>query len=1155
MVYVPNWADCHHWYLIMNHNALTVTAFLSLLLAGCDSLTTEKPLFTTLDSTQTGIGFVNRLVPSKQLNILDYLYYYNGGGVSVGDVNNDGLTDIYFVSNQGKNKLYLNKGSRDGQPFQFQDVTETAGVAGRADWQTGSTMADVNGDGLLDIYVCAVSEFRGLRGANELYINNGPGPDGVPTFTEKAAEYGLAFKGFSTQAAFFDYDHDGDLDCYLLNHAVHTSRSYDRVSTRTLRDKAAGDYLYENQAPQSPEVGGLFVDVSAKAGIYGAAMGYGLGIAVADLNNDGWEDLYVSNDFHEDDYYYINNKDGTFTESVRQAFQHTSRFSMGSDIADINGDGFADVVSLDMYPEDETVEKSSAGEDPLDIYRYKLAFGYMNQYSRNCLQLNLAGQKFIDIGPLAGVAATDWSWSPLLADYDNDGIKDLFIANGIPRRPNNLDYIRFISNDSSRVAAAAGTFDERAINLMPEGRVHNYLFRGTPTLRFEDKSESWGMNVPNCANGAAYADLDNDGDLDLITNNIDEPAGIYRNEADQLFPQNQHLTVRLRGNGANTFGVGAKVILKYADTVQVQQLMPTRGFESSGPTELLFGLGTRQTIDSLIVIWPSLKREVRTSVRAGQTLTLKQTDATLDATNYRYTAPPAAPLFDNVPGESSPGVDSPDSLPYCHRENSQYYDFVRESLMPFKVSTEGPRLAVGDVNGDGLADVYAGGARWQPGTLLLQQPGGQFRPSPQPDFGRDSTYEDVDAVFFDADGDGDLDLYVVSGGNEHYNDMPQQHDRLYRNDGRGHFTRQLNALPPMPDNKSCVRPFDIDQDGDLDLFVGGRVVGYGYGKTPRSYLLVNDGRGHFQDKTDQLSTGLRRAGMITDAVWVDIDGDKKAELVVVGDWMPVKVFKKQGGNLRELTTAFAKGVPLNGFYQCVAAADFDQDGDQDLVVGNLGTNTKLRKRPDSKLRLFVKDIDNNQTTEQIIAYNRGEAWFSLAMKDELGKQMPGIINRRFTDYRTFAGKPLDEVFERGELDGAEEREVNQFASLLLENKGGRFVVHELPMLAQVSKLFALLPYDIDQDGDLDLLGGGNFYGSSMYQGRYDASLGLVLRNNTRTQLGRYHAGTLFTALSPLETGFVLNGEIRDLRPISTPAGTLLLAARNGAGVQVYSLLR
>ncbi|AUD02415.1 VCBS repeat-containing protein [Spirosoma pollinicola] len=1103
-------------------------------LTSCNPFKSEKKLFQTLDSTQTGVGFVNQLKPTEKLNILDYLYFYNGGGVSAGDINNDGLTDLYFVSNQGKNKLYLNKGN-----FKFEDITAKAGVEGFADWQTGSTMADVNGDGLLDIYVCAVGNFRGQEGSNELYINNGD-----ETFTEKAADYGLDFTGFSTQAAFFDYDHDGDLDCYLLNHAIHTSRSYDRVSARNFRNNESGDYLYENQiitkAGKAP-AGKItrFLNVSERAGIYGAAMGYGLGISVADMNNDGWEDLYISNDFHEDDYYYVNNHDGTFTESVRKAFQHTSRFSMGNDIADVNNDGFPDVMTLDMYPEDETVEKSSLGEDPLDIYVYKLAYGYMNQYSRNCLQLSLSGKKFMDIGAMSGVAATDWSWSPLLADYDNDGIKDLFITNGIVRRPNNLEYVKFAADDSLRYAMETSkSLDERATKLMPEGKVHNYLYRGTPSLRFEDKSVAWGFETPNYSNGSAYADLDNDGDLDLITNNINDPASLYRNEANTIFPDNTHLTVKLSGNSPNNFGTGAKVILKYGkDSLMMQQLMPTRGFESSVAPELVFGLGKRATVDSLIVIWPNQKMEVRTKVKTNQSLTLKQADAKLDGTSFRYAAPAIHPLFADL--------TTADSIPYKHQENNEYFDYVRESLMPFKVSTEGPHLAVGDVNGDGLDDIYAGGAKWQAGSLLIQQPDGKFSPSVQPDFKRDSTYEDVDAVFFDADGDKDLDLYVVSGGNEYYNKMPEQLDRLYLNDGKGSFARSANALPDMFDNKSCVRPVDIDKDGDLDLFVGGRVVGFGYGKSPNSYLLVNDGKGHFSDQTDKRADGLRKAGMITDAVWVDYDGDKDQDLILAGDWMPIRIFANDNGKFAEVKPITEDETPLSGFYQRVIAADFDHDGDIDLIAGNMGTNTKFRKTPDSQLRMWVKDVDNNQSTEQIIAYNRGKEWYPLAFKDELGKQMPSIINKRFTDYVSFAGKPLDDVFKNDELKDAEEFTVNQFASVYLENKNGKFVVHELPMMAQVSKLFALHAIDIDHDGDLDILGGGNFYGVSTYQGRYDASYGLVLRNDGKGN---------FTALSPVDVGFLLNGEIRDIRPVHTGQGVLIVVARNDAGMQVFKSL-
>ncbi len=1113
------------------------------LLAGCshDSLTTEKSLFQVLDSTQTGISFSNQLHNTDSLSILDYLYFYNGGGVAAGDLNNDGLTDLYFVSNQGSNKLYLNRSTPGKGKFTFSDVTNQANTGGKADWQTGVTMVDINGDGLLDLYVCAVSKFKGLKGTNELYINNGPGPDGIPTFTERAAEYGLAFGGFSTQAAFFDYDHDGDLDCFLLNHAVHTSRSFDQVSTRNNRNRESGDYLFRND-------GGKFIDVSEKAGIFGAAMGYGLGVSVADMNNDGWEDLYVSNDFHEDDYYYVNNQKGGFTESIRQAFAHTSRFSMGNDVADVNNDGYADVITLDMYSAEETVEKSSQGEDPLDIYRYKLSYGYMNQYSRNCLQISQSGRKFVDVGVLAGVAATDWSWSPLLADYDNDGIKDLFVANGIARRPNNLDYIKYISDESlQNKLGASSTLDEKAIQLMPEGKVHNYLYRGTPGLQFEDKSMVWGFSAPTLSCGATYADLDNDGDLDLITNNVNDPAGLYRNDANIIFPANKHLTIKLTGNTPNTFGLGAKVILKYNDSLQMQQLMPTRGFESSVAPELLFGLGRRAVVDSLIVIWPNQRMEVRTKVKTNQSLTLKQTDARLDATNYCYTAPVAQPLFADL--------TTADSIPYQHRENKEYFDFVREPLMPFQLSTEGPHLAVGDVNGDGLEDMYAGGAKWQAGSLLLQQTNGRFKPSNQPVFANDSTYEDVDATFFDADGDKDLDLYVVSGGNEFYAKMPEQFDRLYLNDGRGNFSRPANALPPMYDNKSCVRPCDIDHDGDLDLFVGGRVVGFGYGKSPGSYLLINDGKGHFSDQTDKLSTGLRKAGMITDAVWADYDGDKDLDLILVGDWMPVRIFANTNGKFEEVKNITAEETPLSGFYQRIIAADFDHDGDIDLMAGNLGTNTKLRKASDSQLRMWVKDIDNNQRTDQILAYSRissggGKEWYPLAFKDELGKQMPGIINKRFTDYVSFAGKPLSDVFKDDELKGADEFTVDQFASVYLENQSDRdgspkFVVHALPMMAQVSKLFALQAIDIDHDGDLDVLGGGNFYGVSTYQGRYDVSYGLVLRNDGKGN---------FAALSPVDCGFLLDGEIRDIRPIHTAQGVLIVVARNNAGMQVFKPL-
>lgn len=1126
------------------------TQFILLLLLstiwGCKTTPSEPRLFETLDSTKTGVSFINRLTDTPQLNIIDYLYYYNGAGVSAGDINNDGLTDLYFVSNQGSNKLYLNR-TKPGGPPHFQDISETARVEGKADWQTGTTMADVNGDGLLDIYVCAVSGFKGsgnlsagavlTKGRNELYINNGPDRDGVPTFTEAAEAYGLAFAGFSTQAAFFDYDHDGDLDCFLLNHAVHSVRSYDKVTARDQADSLAGDFLFENKGAGKP-----FQDVSAKAGIFQAPMGYGLGVAVADMNNDGWEDIYVSNDFHEDDYLYLNNQHGKFSNVAPQRLAHTSRFSMGNDAADVNHDGFADLVTLDMYPEDETVEKSSAGEDPLDIYTYKLAYGYMNQYSRNCLQLNQNGQQFAEVAALSGIAATDWSWSPLLADYDLDGQTDLFIANGIVRRPNDLDYVKYVSNDS--VQAAIGTSAEalqKTIQIMPEGKVHNYLYRGTPTLQFQDKSLAWGFDIPNCASGAAYADLDNDGDLDLITNNLNEPAGIYLNQANVLFPEHTYLSVRLQGSSANTAGVGAKVILRYGkggDSLQMQQLMPTRGFQSSVEPRLTFGLGTRKTIDSLIVIWPNQQMEVRTNVPTSQQLVLKQTDAKLDGSRYVIARPATRRLFTEA-------VDST-IVPYRHRENTYYQDFARESLMPFKVSTEGARLAVGDVNGDGLDDVYAGGARDQRGTLLLQTSGGRFVMNSQPAIAADSSSEDVDALFFDADGDHDLDLYVVSGGNEFSKKDPPLADRLYINSG-GQFSKST-GLPKLAGNKSCVRAADLDADGDLDLFVGGRVVANHYGQLPDSYLLINNGKGQFVIETDQRAPGLRQAGMITDAVWADLNGDRQPDLVVAGDWMAPRVFLNQKGKLTEADKPFGD-VPMTGFWQCLAAADFDKDGDTDLMAGNLGLNTKFRKGADGQLHMWVKDIDGNQTTEQVLAYKRpgyADDWFPVATKDELGKQMPSIINKRYVAYNSIAGKPISEIFKPADLADAEERTIDQFASVYLENVGEKsesptFQVRSLPLLAQVSKVFALTPFDADGDGDLDVLGGGNFYGVGTYQGRYDASNGFVLVN----------ANGQFTAPSPFDTGFVLNGEIRSIVPVQGRAGQFVLIGRNGGRVQVF----
>ena len=1105
--------------------------FLASLQIGCQSSkkSDEKSLFTQLDSTQTQVGFVNKLVPNDKLNIIDYLYFYNGGGVATGDVNGDGLADLFFVSNQGKNKLYLNKGN-----MKFEDISAKAGIEGMAEWKTGVTMADINGDGFLDIYVCAVGNYRGIQGANSLYINNG---GAVPTFTEKATDYGLAFKGFSTQAAFFDYDHDGDLDCYLLNHAVHTSRTYDRVTTRLLIDNQAGDFLYKNN-------NGRFVDVSKQAGIYQAAMGYGLGIAVADLNNDGWEDLYISNDFHEDDYFYINQKNGTFKESIKEKFGHLSRFSMGSDIADVNNDGLPDIMTLDMYPNDETIEKSSSGEDAFDIFMYKLQYGYFNQYSRNCLQLNVGNGHFAEVGSMAGVSATDWSWSPLFADYDNDGIKDLFITNGIPKRPNDLEYIKYISNDSLHYADdVSRQLDQKAFNQMPTGDVHNFLFRGSKSLIFEDKSAVWGFDKKGCSNGAVYADLDNDGDLDLVTNDINAQAGIFKNNANEQ-NKNNFLAIKLAGNNANTSGLGAKVILKTKGQTQYQEMMTTRGFMSSVAPVIHFGLAGSQNIDSLIVIWNTGKAEVITNVRANQSLVLKQQNATLA---WQWPAP-AAKTFEDISDKFV--------MDYSHKEN-QHYDFERESLVPFMVSAEGPALATGDANGDGLEDIYVGGAKYQSGQLFLQNAKGEMLKSKQLAIEADSIYEDVDAVFFDADNDNDLDLYVVSGGNEFFDLMPEQFDRLYINDGKGNYTRNAKALPDMFENKSCVKPCDIDKDGDLDLFVGGRVRSMAYGKTPNSYLLINNGKGIFEDKTKSQAPELSEAGMTTGAEWADIDKDGDQDLVVIGDWMPIKIFTNNGKGSLDLMDFKLEGDIANrklianklenmqGLWQGLCVQDFDNDGDPDLMIGNLGQNTKLRKMGgESAMKMYVKDFDKNNSTEQVVCVSRGEGeFYPIATKDELGKQIPSIINKRYVKYPDFAGKNIEEIFKGAELSGSVIKDVTIFESVYLENKGnGTFVVKALPFMAQSSKIFSILSTDVNADGHLDVLLGGNDYGVSTYQGRYDAITGLALMGDGK--------GGFETSL-PSKNGFLLNGEVRNIKTLKTPQGLRYLVARNGQKLQVF----
>src|SRR5437763_13412706 len=851
---------------------IAVLLLAALALAGC-SRVREPRLFERLPPERTGVTFANRLPDDTAFNILKYMYYYDGGGVAVGDVNNDGLPDLYFTSNVGPNRLYLNKGN-----YRFEDVTERAGVADTNGWKTGVTMADVNGDGYIDIYVSGV-DFLTMHGRNVLYINNGDG-----TFTDRTKEYGLDFAGFSTQALFFDYDGDGDLDMYLVTHAAHPERSNAAQRRHASSRAEVGDRLYRND-------GGHFVDASERAGLYGGAARYGLGVVASDLNLDGCPDLYVANDFQEDDFLYLNNCDGTFTESGATALGHTSHASMGVDAADFNNDGRPDVVVLDMLPDQEKTLKTSANAESFDVYLEKLAAGYRPQYAHNTLQLNRGAVRgtppFSEIGYLAGVAATDWSWAPLFADLDNDGYKDLFITTGIYRRPNDLDYIAYVGAPVVQASLRQG-FGQLAgtlIRKMPQVPTPNYAYRNNGDLTFTNQARAWGLADPGFSNGAAYVDLNNSGALDLVVNRLDAPAAIYRNRGREV-TGNHYLQVELRGSGANTAGIGAKVIVEQGGTRQLVEQMPTRGFQSSVDPRLHFGLGRAARIDSLLVIWPDRRRQVLTDVAAAHTVTLSQHDAAATIATHA----PEPHWFRDV--TDSVRID------FSHHENA-FYDFHREPLIPHLLSAEGPALAVGDVDGDGLDDLYVGGAKWQAGRLFLQQRDGSFRTSAALErvFQADSLSEDVAAAFVDANGDGHPDLYVVSGGNEFWGDDAALQDRLYVNDGHGHFARDTLALPRLSESGSCVVPGDFNGDGHLDLFVGRRAVARRYGLTPRSYLLENDGAGHFVDVTLDKAPGLAQAGMVTAAAWVDYDHDGRLDLIVTAEWMAVRVFHHEHGGL------------------------------------------------------------------------------------------------------------------------------------------------------------------------------------------------------------------------------------------------------------------
>jgi enediyne biosynthesis protein E4 len=1099
---------------------MTLIALVLLSCAGDDG----QPLFELLEPSRTGITFENHLPEDTTFNILNYLYYYNGGGVAAGDVDGDGRPDLFFTSNLGSDRLYLNKGD-----YRFEDITDRAGVGGdTTGWTSGVTMADVNGDGRLDLYVSGVN-YLSRRGRNVLYINNGDS-----TFTDRTREFGLEHVGYSTQATFFDYDVDGDLDMYLLNHSVHTERGVSARPQREPRHPRAGDRLFRNDL--SSDAAGQarrFTDVSADAGIHGGVEGYGLGVVVSDVDLDGCPDIYVANDFQENDFLYLNDCKGKFTESIARAMGHTSRFSMGVDAADFDNDGRPDIAVVDMLPEREEILKTSANAEGFTLHELKLRAGYHDQYARNTLQLNRGGGRFSDIGYLAGVHATDWSWSALFADLDNDGLKDLFITNGIYRRPNDLDYINYIGHETVQASLGEGISrdDLRLLQRMPQIPLANHAYRNNGDLTFTDRAAAWGLAQPGFSNGAVYVDLNGSGVLDLVVNRINAPAAVYRSHAREI-SDNHYLSVVLRGAGANTSGIGAKVMLKQGDRTQLLEQMPTRGFQSSVDLRLHFGLGAAMTIDTLLVVWPDQRYQIMTAVAGDRTITLSQSEAI-----GRYAWAPdtvSPPMFSDVTSRLAVAVS--------HRENDAY-DYNREPLMPHVLSREGPALAVADVNGDGFDDMYVGGAKWQQGTLLLQRRDGSFRSSVQPSLAADSLNEDVDAAFFDADGDGDRDLYVVSGGNEFWGPAEALRDRLYLNDGRGRFQRSAVALPPSFENGSCVVPGDFDGDGRIDLFVGARVISRQYGLIPRSRLLHNAGGGRFVDVTKERAPALERAGMVTSAAWLDYDGDRQLDLVVTGEWMPVRVFRQENGRLVDRTgTAGLAGS--EGWWNSVATADLDADGRLDLVLGNLGLNSYVKARADEPARLYVADFFDNGTVEQVLTFYRNGVSYPMSGRDDLVKLMPPLRSR-YTTYAAFGASRIDQILPAEELRKATVLEARNFATSIALNRGGTFTLQALPADAQFAPVYATLSGDFDGDGRIDLLLGGNFTGVTPVRGFYDASRGLLLRGDGS---GR------FVAVDWKESRLDIRGEIREMRVVKQAgAGRLIAVARNDSTLLMLSI--
>lgn len=1077
-------------------------------------------LFTIQDSKKTGLSFKNVIPERAHMNSMTYEYYYNGGGVSAGDINNDDLPDLFFTGNVSENKLYLNLGN-----FKFRDITDEVGIVDSPSWTTGSTMVDINNDDILDIYVCRSGKLPETQRANLFFVSNGRSENGLPLYMEMAAELGLADTGYSTQALFFDYDRDNDLDMYLLNHNVYVQPFYDLDKIRSTVDINVGDKLYRNE-------GDHFTDVSREAKIISNELGYGLGVSAGDLNGDGWADLYIANDYSEHDFLYINQGNGTFAESSKTSFRHQSNFSMGTDIADFNNDGLLDIAVLDMVAEDNYGIKASMSGMRPEMFYNQVKNGFHYQYMQNTLQLNRGNLLFSEIAQYAGVSNTDWSWAPLFMDLDLDGFQDLFITNGLKRDFRNNDYRNFKIKVLEQAESSPGVNRKKLIeNLIattPQKKLVNYVYKNINGLRFENKIKAWGIYQASFSNGLAYCDLDNDGDLDLITNNVDEEPFVYENHAANLSLGN-YLKVQFEGPPDNRIGIGTQVVLHVEGTVQLRELFLTRGYQSSVDGVVHFGLGEKSP-DSLVVTWPDGKSQIIKTVESNRFITISYA-------NSKHQELPQKTVPSKLFGENT---SLSFGLNFKHKEN-EFDDFEREVLLPHRMSRLGPGIAVGDANGDRLDDVFIGGASGQAGQIFYQGKNSLFYSMDHPALNHDKNYEDMDALFFDADNDNDNDLYVVSGGNEFDRNHDLLADRLYLN-VNGSFVKDEN-FNSSRESGFAVRAADFDKDGDTDLLVAGRQHPGKYPFPASTKILVNNS-GTFSDLSKELAPGLENIGMVTDIAWSDYDADDDLDIILVGEWMPITFFENNEGRFTKDLTV--KGVDNTvGWWTSIESGDFNNDGDQDFVVGNNGLNYKYKASIKEPFSIYADDYDKNGSLDIVLGYYNEGSQFPLRGRECSSQQIP-YIQKRFTTYHDFALAKLGDVYGQKNLENSLQYHVTTFASVHLENLGNKsFQLSQLPSSAQFSAINKIIATDVNGDAKLDLLIGGNNYHSEVETTRNDSSLGAILLGDGSGN---------FSVLDNIQSGLYQIGDLRDMAFVKLMSGEIgLVSSFNNDGLQFHLL--